>query len=278
MAGDMPLTTTCYRHPNRVTGARCTRCGRSICPDCMIAAPVGHHCPDCVREGNRGIRRRPAANGAVVVKGLIALNVIVYLLQQSDTTITARFAMRAASVAGGEYYRMLTAAFLHASIMHILFNMLALWIVGPALEAALGRVRFAALYVVAALGGSVCSYFLDGRFVYGVGASGAVFGLFGAYFIVARAHRVDARQIMGLIVINLLIGFAVPGIDNWAHIGGLAAGGALALAYMGTEKLDRSLRPVAEVAAVVGAFVLIVVLTQLRTSQLSAVADLPFPL
>src|SRR5947207_6292347 len=113
MGDDMPLTTTCYRHPTRLTGARCTRCGRSICADCMVTAPVGHHCPDCVREANRGVRRaHTGAGDALMVKGLIVLNVLVYLLQQSDATITARFAMRPNSVAAGEYYRMLTAAFL----------------------------------------------------------------------------------------------------------------------------------------------------------------------
>src|SRR5207302_5641892 len=168
--------------------------------------------------------------------------------------------------------------FLHASLMHILFNMLALWIVGPALEAALGRVRFLALYVVAALGGSLCSYFLDPRFVAGVGASGAVFGLFGAYFVVARARDVDSRQVVGLIVINLLIGFAVPGIDNWAHIGGLVAGGALALAFMASERLEPAVRTLVNVAAVGAVLVLLAVLTHTRTAELTAVAGLPFRL
>src|SRR5436190_20457831 len=99
MGDEMSLSTTCYRHPERLTGARCTRCGRSICPDCMVTAPVGHHCPDCVREANRGMRRPRIASGdSVVVKALIAVNVVVYLLQQRDPTITVRFAMRPLSV------------------------------------------------------------------------------------------------------------------------------------------------------------------------------------
>ena len=232
-----------------------------------------------MREGNRAIPRSRLGGGdALVVKGLIALNVLAYLLQQSDATITARFAMRPISVAAGEYYRMLTAAFLHASLMHILFNMLALWIVGPSLEAALGRVRFLALYVVAALGGSVCAYFLDPRSVLGVGASGAIFGLFGAYVVVARARNVDSRQIVGLIVINLFLGFTVPGIDIWAHIGGLVAGGALALAFVAGERLEPAMRIVANVAAVGVALLVLAVLTHTRTAELTALADLPFRL
>jgi membrane associated rhomboid family serine protease len=245
----------------------------------MVSAPVGHHCPECVREDNRTVRQvRPAAGDALMVKVLIAVNVVVYLLQQSDSSIIRRFAMQPLAVADGQYYRMLTAAFLHASIMHILFNMLALWVVGPPLEAALGRVRFVALYIVAALGGSLCSYFIDDRFVFGVGASGAVFGLFGAYFIVARARNADSRQVLGLIVVNLVIGFAVPGIDNWAHIGGLVAGGALALAFVAAEGLERTARTTANVAAVGFALLLIAVLTETRTTQLTALAGLPFTL
>ena len=273
----MSTSTTCYRHPNRLTGARCTRCGRSICPDCMIVAPVGHHCPECVREANQGLRQvRSAVSDPLAVKVLIGLNVLFYMGQQSDITITRRFGMVPDEVANGQVYRMLTAAFLHASITHILFNMLALWIVGPALENALGKVRFVALYIGAALGGSLCSYFLDNPRVLGVGASGAVFGAFGAYFVVARAHRIDARQVVGLIVVNLLIGFVVPGIDNWAHIGGLIAGGALAYAFIATEPLDAPRRRAAQIAAVALLAGAIVLLTAVRTSQLTTAVGLPF--
>jgi membrane associated rhomboid family serine protease len=239
----------------------------------MVQAPVGHHCPDCVREGNKGIRKvRVGSSDALVTKALVAANVLVYLLQQSNPTVTGKYAMSPQQVANGEYYRMFTAAFLHASVMHILFNMLALWIVGPSLEATLGRARYLALYVLSALGGSVCSYFLGPTNVLGVGASGAVFGLFGAYFIVARSRRVDSRQVFGLIVINLIFGFVTPGIDNWAHIGGLVAGGAVAFVFMLTEDLERVVKIGAEVIAVVIVTGAIVMLTQVRTSQLTALA------
>src|SRR5437879_1038040 len=111
----MSLTTSCYRHPDRATGASCTRCGRPICPDCMTEAPVGHHCPECVREGSRSVRKVRAPTGdALVVKGLIGINALLFLVQQSNQrAVFARFAMIPLAVAQGDYYRMLTAAFLH---------------------------------------------------------------------------------------------------------------------------------------------------------------------
>jgi membrane associated rhomboid family serine protease len=268
----MALTTTCYRHPDRVTGASCTRCGRPICPDCMTVAPVGHHCPECVREGRKSVRQVRAQTDAIVVKSLIAINVLVFLLQQGDRTgrsdITSRFAMLGYAVAhDGQIYRLFTAAFLHANVLHILFNMFALWIVGPALEAALGRVRFLTMYIVAALSGSVCSYFLTSSLVYGIGASGAVMGAFGAYFVVARARRVDSRQVVGLIVITLIFGFATPGIDNWAHIGGVVGGVAMAFLFTRTERLERSVRLSVQVAGTAVALLAIAVLTSARTSH-----------
>ena len=216
---------------------------------------------------------------AVVVKTLIAVNVLIFLLQQGDragrSDITSRFAMLGDAVAhNGEIYRLLTAAFLHANVMHILFNMLGLWIVGPALEAALGRVRFLAMYLVAALAGSVCSYFLTHSYIYGIGASGAVMGAFGAYFVVARARRVDSRQVVALIVINIIFGFATPGIDNWAHIGGVIGGVAMAFLFTSTERLERSVRLSVQVAGTAVALLAIAVLTSARTSQLTTALHL----
>src|SRR3954464_8413144 len=157
--------TTCYRHQDRATGASCTRCGKPICADCMVQAPVGHHCPDCVREGSKGVRRvnvnwRHAADAGTVTKLLIAANVLVYLLQQADATLEQRFAMWPFGVAQGEYYRMITGTFLHASILHIVFNMAALYIFGIQVETALGRSRYLALYLLSGLGGSLCSLLL----------------------------------------------------------------------------------------------------------------------
>ena len=155
---------TCYRHPDRLTGTHCTRCGRPVCPECMVAAPVGHHCPTCVSEDNKGVRQvswRPGSTqlgGRItpMVKLLVGINVVIFLLtsQHLDNDIL-RFGQLPIRVAHGQYYRLLTSAFLHVSFVHILFNMVALLIVGSPVETALGRVRFLTLYVLAALGGSV---------------------------------------------------------------------------------------------------------------------------
>lgn len=236
---------TCFRHPERETYVRCTRCDKSICPDCMRAASVGFHCVDCVAEGSRSVRptrttfggRAAAAPYATwILLGAIAL---CFLAQQLDSQLTYQFGMLGANVlpsgavggvAVGEWYRLLTSAFLHAGWMHLLFNGLALYIVGPQLERLLGHSRYLALWVLSALGGSVLSYLVVPDQL-SVGASGAIFGLFGATFVIGRRLGVDTRFIVGLIGINLLITFIVPNISWTAHIGGLVSGTLLALVY-----------------------------------------------
>src|SRR4051794_4135894 len=163
----------CYRHPKVETYVRCARCERPICPDCMNSAAVGFQCPDCVRSGAKSIRTpRTAFGGLVPTKtgqitwALIVINVVVFLIQQGSNTFTARYDLRPigpvgtpyAGIAHGQYYRLITSAFLHASWLHILFNMYALFVVGPTLEAALGRARFIVLYFLSALGGSAFAY------------------------------------------------------------------------------------------------------------------------
>ena len=281
---------TCYRHPDRETYVRCTRCDRSICPDCMHSASVGFQCPECVKEGNRSVRQRQTLFGGkatgdegVVTKAIIALCVVVYLLQISDGSILARFADLPARVVGGdaqgvaagEYYRLLTAAFLHGSVLHIAFNMYALFAFGTQVENALGRSRYVALYLVTALGGSTLSYLLADvgptRFLPvdsapSVGASGAVFGLLGAYYVIAKRLRADTSQIVGLVVINLFLGFAIPNIDNWAHIGGLVTGLAITAALAKVPRGPR--RGLIQGSAIAAVAVLLVVLVGARTSSL----------
>jgi membrane associated rhomboid family serine protease len=274
------MMQTCYRHPKRTTGASCTRCGRPICPDCMVQAPVGHHCPECVREGNKGVRQvhwRPSPTlggrrATPVVRALIIVNAAVFLIARPGSSAWARFAQVPYYVARGQYERLLTAAFLHAGIAHIVFNMLALYIVGPSLESALGRVRFSVLYLLAALGGSVLSYLFSNPLIYGVGASGAIFGLFGAFFVIARTRKADTSGIVGLIVVNLVYPFVDRTVDWRAHVGGLVIGSVVAAGFALAETRPPSQRRAIEVGVVVAASALLVALIVVRTNQLRAVA------
>jgi membrane associated rhomboid family serine protease len=279
---------TCYRHPGRETYVSCSRCGRPACPDCLRSASVGQHCVECVREGNRTVRRpagqfggRVVASGAVVTWSLVALNVICYIAELADQNAVlfhgemlggARFGSSIIGVAGGQWYRLITNAFLHdppgdgIGILHILFNMWALIVVGPALERWLGRVRFLTVYLVSALGGSVLYYVFASPGIPAIGASGAIFGLFGAWFVLARKLRADTRQIIGLIVINLAISF-IGGLNiAWqAHVGGLIAGTLLTAAFVYAPRQNRT---VIQVAATAGMVALLIVGVVIRDQQL----------
>ena len=269
---------TCYRHGARVTGASCTRCERPICPDCMIEAPVGHHCPTCVQEAQgtmRHVRRVRYARGgtvaaAPVVLALIATNVAMFVIDVADPSLTRRFADNALLVAEGEYYRMLTAAFLHAGLLHLGFNMLALYLFGSQVERVLGVGRFVALYLLAAVGGSAVSHFFGPPATYGVGASGAVFGLLGAYLAIARARGLDTSQVAGLIAVNLFLGAVIPGIDNAAHVGGLVTGAVLAAAYEYGGRLRGTAAAAVQAGAVAAVAAAIGVATVVRVDQLTA--------
>ena len=230
----------CYRHPERETYIRCNRCERPICPDCMTNAAVGFQCPECVAEGAASIRPVRTRLGAkvptrpYVVMVIIALNVAAFAWQYlvgSDEVI-ADWAMRPAFVAGlDEWYRLVSSMFLHFGILHLGFNMLVLWLLGPQLEQVLGHARFATLYFVAGLGGAVASFWFSGPFVAAGGASGAVFGLMGAFVVVGRALRSDVSQVLGLIALNIVIGFVIPNTDWRAHLGGLLVGSAVAAVF-----------------------------------------------
>lgn len=265
---------TCFRHPDRETYVRCTRCDRPICPDCMRDAAVGFHCVECVREGTRNNPQPRTVFGGRLAAGsrvtwtIIAVNVVMFVLQQVVPQLTVRLSMWPAAVAyGGEWYRLISAAFLHSpnGFFHILLNMWALFILGPQLEAALGRLRFVGLYLLSALGGSVLAFLAAPINTAGIGASGAIFGLFGAIFVVARRLRLDTRWIILLLVINLVITFTVPVIDWRAHVGGLLTGVALTLAYAYAPRARRTLVHSGTAAAIVVLFALLLVA---RTVQL----------
>ncbi len=231
----MPVVPVCYRHPGRETYISCTRCERPICPDCMVSAAVGFQCPECVRAGATAVREgrtrfggRVHRDQAVVTKTLIGLCLAAFVAQVTLPWFTARMALLGVGVAGDQWWRLVTAGFLHGSLMHLAFNMLALWVVGPNLEAVLGRTRFLALYLTSLVAGSAVSYAFSSPLGYSLGASGAVFGLFGATIVVLRRMRRDAGPFVGIVAINLLLPLLVPNIDWRAHVGGLVAGAVVA--------------------------------------------------
>jgi membrane associated rhomboid family serine protease len=261
--GTSAAVPTCYRHPERETYVRCVRCDRSICPDCMREAAVGHQCVECVREGNRGMREARTVFGGRVVAGsyvtwtLLGLNIVMFVLQQV-MPIESKLSMLPAAVAlDGQWYRLLTSAFLHYGVFHLLLNMWALYVLGQPLEQWLGRVRFATLYVLSALGGSALVYLLAPVAQQAAGASGAIFGMFGAMFVVGRRLRFDTRGLAVLIVLNLVITFTIPQISWQGHLGGLLVGGALGAAYAYAPQHQRTAIHVAASLAVVAIVVLI---------------------
>lgn len=210
----------------------------------MVPAAVGFQCPDDVREGARGVRQPRTtfggsltADSSLLTTGLVGLVVALFALDLLGGELAADYGMLGstrgpipAGVADGEWYRLLTAAFLHGGTFHLLSNVFALLTVGPPVEAALGRVRFLALYLLSALGGSTLSYVLSAPDQLGVGASGAIFGLAGAWYVITRRLGGDVRPIAALLAVNLVLSFAIPIIDWRAHLGGLAVGSAAAAA------------------------------------------------
>ena len=239
----------CYRHPDRETGVSCSECGRGICPDCMVFAPVGIRCPDHAGRAqgtarvSTGVRRAAyEGTGALVTKVLIALNVLVFLanlaqgssFSQTSGSLFEKGALFISvpffpgGLADGEWWRLLTAAFLHGSIIHLGMNMFVLWFVGAPVEQAIGRGRFLALYIVSGLAGSAGALLFDPHAIT-VGASGAIFGILGAALVLEwQRNLVLGGQALGLIVINLVLTFAIPNISIGGHLGGLA-GGALCM-------------------------------------------------
>ncbi|WP_327679074.1 rhomboid family intramembrane serine protease [Kitasatospora sp. NBC_00458] len=268
----------CYRHPEQETGIGCSRCGRPICPRCMVNASVGFHCPECVGEGGRQVRRattrfggQPAGDGALVTKALMGLNLVVFVLAAyvltpwlADDLMLVSFDPRYTGfpygVAEGpeQWYRLLTAVFLHTAPWHIATNMLMLWVMGPALETALGRLRFLTLYLLSGLAGSAFAFLLVGDGMKSLGASGAIFGLLGATLVMYRRVRAPLGPVAALLVFNLIVTFSVPGIDWRAHVGGLVAGTLTATGLMYAPRENRAVVQGLTVAGVAGLVVLMV--------------------
>jgi membrane associated rhomboid family serine protease len=242
---------TCYRHPSRETNVSCSNCGRPICPDCMTSTPVGMRCPDCARQKTQ-VRNPIGAAGrsdAPATYAIIGVCVLAFFAEiasggrigSGGGTATINFGLFGPLVADGEPYRLVTSAFLHAGIIHIGFNMFALYILGSLLEPTIGTLRFAGIYAVSVLAGSFLVMVMDPNQLT-VGASGGVFGLMAAAFLIARRRGLDelASQIGFFVIINLVFTFSVNSISVGAHIGGLVGG---ALAALLINQLERSRIP-----------------------------------
>ena len=241
--------TSCYRHKDRSAGVICQRCDKPICPDCMSQASVGFHCPECSRSGKQRVISGLLAFDPIVAKVLIGLNLAAFVAAGAwggrpmdlGPKPVVELALRGDFVDDGEIYRLVTSAFLHDGLMHLAFNMWALWVIGPILERVLGRSRFIGLYTVSLLGGSFGALLVEPR-AFTVGASGAIFGMFGAMAMAQRAsgQSIWAGGIGPILGINLFLTFAIPFISVGGHLGGLVAG---ALTGAATIPLIRAKKP-----------------------------------
>jgi membrane associated rhomboid family serine protease len=284
-----PETTqamTCYRHPRVETGLTCSNCERPICTDCLVQGPVGHRCPECagVPTGPRKTAERVQRAGqrapvGFVTTTLIAANVLVFVGQMAgggirgtDGELFQRGALYGPFVADGEWWRLVTAAFLHGGLIHLAFNMLFLWWFGRNLEAYLGPARYIGIYAVSALAGSAGALLVEPN-VPTVGASGAVFGILGAGLVLERGKGIAifGGQALFLIIINLALSFVLSNISVGGHVGGVVGG---ALAMLALDRFGRH-RPVLSregalaVAALVAIGVASVVVAYLRVRGLA---------
>ena len=236
---------TCYRHPNRETGVHCSNCGRPICPDCMTPTPVGMRCPECSKQRTQVRTLRSTTTEPVVTYALIAINVLLFLAEgqfqigstSGGTQLFNKFALNGPAVADGDYWRIVTSGFLHAGLLHILFNMYLLYLLGNMLEPAIGSVRFAIVYFVALFAGSLGALIVSPDALT-VGASGAVFGLMGAAAVELSARGINPMEtgIGGLIIFNLLFSFVFSGISIGGHIGGLIGGALTGFVFLQADQ------------------------------------------
>ncbi|MEW1689734.1 rhomboid family intramembrane serine protease [Streptomyces sp. NPDC091265] len=280
---------SCYRHPGRETSIRCTRCERPICPDCMVSASVGFQCPDCVRQGS-GTGHSPAANqprtlagGTIaadprlITKILLGINLAVFFAVLANSALVDDLGLLGQAtihdggpfegVAEGQWYRLVTSMFLHQEVWHIAFNMLGLWWLGGPLEAALGRARYLALYLLSGLAGSALTYWLAAPNQLTLGASGAIFGLLGATAVLMRRLNYDMRPVFALLAINLVFTFNPWGGIAWqAHVGGLVAGALIAI---GMVHAPRERRNLVQYGTCAVALLVVILIVAVRTAALA---------
>jgi membrane associated rhomboid family serine protease len=284
---------TCWWHPERQTGLRCTRCERPACPECLREAAVGYQCIDCVAAGRRDDKARAAGHrslgfgqrtvaGArvsrqlVVTPLLIAVNALVFvatviqsqsMVDNSVAEISRDGVLFPLGIAAGEWWRLITSGFLHDGPFHLLMNMLALYFLGRELEVLLGKVRFSALYLLSLLGGSAAVFLLGHPEQPTLGASGAIYGLLGGILVAAIRLRVDLTFILVVIGINLVISFQVPNISWLAHLGGFAVGAIITVALVYAPE---RLRTPVQVGTMLAVSVALVALFVMRDAQISA--------
>jgi membrane associated rhomboid family serine protease len=269
---------TCYRHPDRETRVACSRCDRPICPECMSPSPVGMRCPECA--GERSDIRRPSykaptasATDTPATYALIGINVLVFVAQLAfgggatgfdGTGLTADGALCGDAIGaggicapptvltdGGEWWRIFTSGFLHGGFIHLALNMFVLYILGTLLEPAIGTRRLLGIYFVSLVAGSFGALLLSEPFRYTVGASGAIYGLFGATLLVARNRGLDeiVTQLGFWLVLNLVLTFSISGISIGGHLGGLAGGALAGMVVLAVERRRTRVPAGAEIAA-----------------------------
>ncbi|MDO4792053.1 MAG: rhomboid family intramembrane serine protease [Buchananella hordeovulneris] len=239
----MPETPRCRAH-GQPSWVLCQRCGNAVCPDCQVRAAVGVHCTACAKSNQPAFAQKIArVRGPLVTYILMGICGILFLADLASPEVFRQLAFSPAA-GEGQFYRFLTTTFLHAGWMHLAFNMYALYLLGKSLEPLLGRAQFLALYLLGALGGSVAVLWLSSptsmAWVTGtVGASGAIFALFGGIFAIQRAINADTTQILVLLLINGFISFTVPNISWQGHLGGLIVGVVLGSILIRTRRPDR---------------------------------------
>ena len=233
----------CYRHPTSESYVLCQRCGNTICQECQIQAPVGYQCPDCVSGGktkglarlwgSRGTPRVRVVERPAVTQALLGAIVVVYLAQLLTRGFVTDLFLYWPPLTALEPWRMMTTMFVHSapSVFHILFNGYSLFVLGTLVERLVGPGRFLTLFLLSGFGGSLAVLWLSPATAV-VGASGAIFGLFGALFVIQRTFGGANIQLLIVLGLNLVLGFIVPGISWQAHIGGLIVGSAIGAIFV----------------------------------------------
>jgi membrane associated rhomboid family serine protease len=281
-----PTIEVCYRHPNVQTRVHCTRCERPICPDCMIPAPVGFQCPECVEEARREFRKgpgRPFRGGISVTKALLVAIAIPFVIEivvggpraLFDPSAQLLFdlgAMAPPAVAEGQFWRLFTAMFLHAGLLHVALNAYFFWLFGRVVESVFGRTWMLLIFLVSGFLASVASYAFGPVLALAVGASGAISGVFGAFIAYnyrrrhLAANAANLRMALTVIVLNAFIAVVYTSIDWRAHVGGLVAG--FALGYLADDAVPARQRAVARFAGVATLVALGIALVVWRTAEI----------